>query len=36
MSDVLKIRPAADVKWDCLSFGEVMLRFDPGGITRAS
>src|SRR6202142_4146052 len=29
MSDVLKIRPAADVKWDCVSFGEVMLRFDP-------
>ena len=30
MSDVLKIRPAADVKWDCVSFGEIMLRFDPG------
>lgn len=30
MTDVLKIRPAADVKWDCLSFGEVMLRLDPG------
>ena len=30
MTDVLKIRPAADVKWDCVSFGEVMLRFDPG------
>src|SRR4051812_13670426 len=30
MSDVLNIRAAADVKWDCLSFGEVMLRFDPG------
>ena len=30
MADILKIRPAADVKWDCLSFGEVMLRFDPG------
>ena len=30
MSDILKIRPAADVKWDCVSFGEVMLRFDPG------
>src|SRR6476619_2975348 len=26
----LEIRPAADVKWDCVSFGEVMLRFDPG------
>ena len=30
MTDVLKIHPAADVKWDCLSFGEVMLRLDPG------
>src|ERR1700728_1202906 len=30
MSEVLKIRPATDVKWDCVSFGEVMLRFDPG------
>src|ERR1700710_2124173 len=30
MTDILKIRPAADVKWDCLSFGEVMLRLDPG------
>src|ERR1700744_2985287 len=30
MTDVLKIRPAADVKGDCLSFGEVMLRLDPG------
>ena len=30
MSDVLKIRPAVDVKWDCVSFGEIMLRFDPG------
>jgi 2-dehydro-3-deoxygluconokinase len=28
--DVLKIRPAAETKWDCASFGEVMLRFDPG------
>ena len=26
----LTIRPAADTKWDCMSFGEVMLRFDPG------
>lgn len=26
----LKIRAAADTKWDCVSFGEVMLRFDPG------
>jgi 2-dehydro-3-deoxygluconokinase len=30
MSDVLKIRPAGACKWDCLSLGEVMLRFDPG------
>ena len=30
MTDILNIRPAADVKWDCLAFGEVMLRFDPG------
>lgn len=30
MSDVLKIRPAKDTKWDCLALGEVMLRFDPG------
>ena len=30
MSDVLKVRPAKDCKWDCLSLGEVMLRFDPG------
>jgi 2-dehydro-3-deoxygluconokinase len=28
--NVLKIRPAAECKWDCASFGEVMLRFDPG------
>ena len=26
----LEIRPAAETKWDCVSFGEVMLRFDPG------
>ena len=30
MADILKIRPASDVKWDCVSFGEIMLRFDPG------
>ena len=30
MADILQIRPAADVKWDCVSFGEIMLRFDPG------
>ena len=28
--DVLKIRPAAECRWDCAAFGEVMLRFDPG------
>ena len=28
--NVLKIRPAAETRWDCASFGEVMLRFDPG------
>jgi len=27
---VLKIRSAAETRWDCCSFGEVMLRFDPG------
>ena len=26
----LNIRSVADSKWDCMSFGEVMLRFDPG------
>jgi len=26
----LKIKPAAEARWDCVSFGEVMLRFDPG------
>ena len=30
MADTLKIRAAKDCKWDCVSFGEVMLRFDPG------
>ena len=24
------IKSAADARWDCVSFGEVMLRFDPG------
>ena len=28
--EILKIRPASDCKWDCVSLGEVMLRFDPG------
>ena len=28
--EILKIRPASECKWDCVSFGEVMLRFDPG------
>jgi 2-dehydro-3-deoxygluconokinase len=27
---VLAIRPAEECRWDCASFGEVMLRFDPG------
>jgi 2-dehydro-3-deoxygluconokinase len=27
---ILDIRKAGDCKWDCASFGEVMLRFDPG------
>jgi 2-dehydro-3-deoxygluconokinase len=26
----LEIKAAADARWDCVSFGEVMLRFDPG------
>src|SRR3954463_9177546 len=26
----LKIRPAKDCRWDCVSLGEVMLRLDPG------
>ena len=26
----LEIKSAAETKWDCVSFGEVMLRFDPG------
>jgi 2-dehydro-3-deoxygluconokinase len=26
----LTIKTAAETKWDCVSFGEVMLRFDPG------
>ncbi|MDQ0462340.1 2-dehydro-3-deoxygluconokinase [Caulobacter ginsengisoli] len=30
MTDILDIRPASDCRWDCASFGEVMLRFDPG------
>jgi 2-dehydro-3-deoxygluconokinase len=28
--EILKIRPANECKWDCVSLGEVMLRFDPG------
>jgi len=28
--EILKIRPASECRWDCVSFGEVMLRFDPG------
>ncbi len=30
MADILNLRPAKDCIWDCVSFGEVMLRFDPG------
>jgi 2-dehydro-3-deoxygluconokinase len=30
MADILKIRPASETRWDCVAFGEVMLRFDPG------
>jgi 2-dehydro-3-deoxygluconokinase len=30
MMELLKIRPAGDCRWDCVSLGEVMLRFDPG------
>ena len=26
----LVIKPADQAKWDCVSFGEIMLRFDPG------
>ena len=26
----MNIRPADDCRWDCVSLGEVMLRFDPG------
>lgn len=28
--EILNIRPASQCKWDLASFGEVMLRFDPG------
>ncbi len=28
--NILNIRPASETKWDCCSFGEVMLRLDPG------
>jgi 2-dehydro-3-deoxygluconokinase len=30
MADILNIRPASETRWDCVAFGEVMLRFDPG------
>jgi 2-dehydro-3-deoxygluconokinase len=30
MTDVLTIRPAGETRWDCVAFGEVMLRLDPG------
>ena len=29
MSELI-IKPASETRWDCASFGEVMLRFDPG------
>ena len=29
MSELI-VKPASEAKWDCASFGEVMLRFDPG------
>jgi 2-dehydro-3-deoxygluconokinase len=28
--NVLVVRPASETRWDCASFGEIMLRFDPG------
>lgn len=28
--DVLKVKPKKECKYDCISLGEVMLRFDPG------
>ena len=30
VSEILTLRPEAECRWDCVSFGEVMLRFDPG------
>jgi 2-dehydro-3-deoxygluconokinase len=30
MTDVLNIRTLSECRWDCVSLGEVMLRFDPG------
>ena len=30
VDNILNIRSAEETKWDCASFGEVMLRFDPG------
>ncbi|MDR3496708.1 MAG: sugar kinase [Ancalomicrobiaceae bacterium] len=30
VDNVLNVRKAEDCKWDCASFGEIMLRFDPG------
>ena len=29
MSELI-VKPASEAKWDCASFGEIMLRFDPG------
>jgi 2-dehydro-3-deoxygluconokinase len=28
--DILRIKSAAETRWDCVAFGEVMLRLDPG------
>src|SRR6478672_5201206 len=30
MTASMKIKPKSDCRWDCVSLGEVMLRFDPG------
>jgi len=30
MTALMKIKPKSDCRWDCVSLGEVMLRFDPG------
>jgi 2-dehydro-3-deoxygluconokinase len=30
MNDLLNVKAAGDLRWDCVSLGEVMLRLDPG------